>query len=222
MQALNFRMICLFRSRHTEDIKEIFVEVVRLCANLGMVGLEHIVFDGTKLKAIASVRQTREKESLEKEIGKVEEEIDKLLERSEEVDASEDNDGSGIPEEIKDREYRLKKLEEARKQLEEEKNTEGCIPDNKLESLDGKEESEKRYDKSNFVYNEYADQYSCPEGKILASYTETRQNGREQTIYHGTDCSGCPVKTRCIKAQARTITRGGREPLQEKMREGEK
>lgn len=66
------------------------------------------------------------------------------------------------------------------------------------------------------------DQYSCPEGKILASYTETRQNGREQTIYHGTDCSGCPVKTRCIKAQARTITRGGREPLQEKMRGGEK
>lgn len=56
----------------------------------------------------------------------MEEEIDKLLERSEEVDASEDflysedNDGSGIPEEIKDREYRLKRLEEARKQLEEE------------------------------------------------------------------------------------------------------
>ena len=167
MQAPDFRMICLFRSRHAEDIKEIFVEVVKLCANLGMVGLEHIVFDGTKLKAIASVRQTREKESLEKEIGKVEEEIDKLLERSEEVDASEDNDGSGIPEEIKDREYRMKRLEEARKRLEEEKNTEGYIPDNKLESLDGKEESEKLYDKSNFVYNEYTGQYSCPEGKIL-------------------------------------------------------
>ena len=104
MQAPDFRMICLFRSRYAEGIKEIFVEVVRLCANLGMVGLGHIVFDGTKLKAIASVRQTREKEFLEKEIGKVEEEIDKLLERSEEVDVSEDNDGSGIPEEIKDRE----------------------------------------------------------------------------------------------------------------------
>ena len=98
----------------------------------------------------------------------MEEEIDKLLERSEEVDASEDNDGSGIPEEIKDREYQLKRLEEARKQLEEEKNTEGYIPDNKLESLDRKEESEKLYNKSDFVYNEYTGQYSCPEGKILA------------------------------------------------------
>ena len=98
----------------------------------------------------------------------MEEEIDKLLERSEEVDASEDNDGSGIPEEIKDREYRMKRLEEARKRLEEEKNTEGYIPDNKLESLDRKEESEKLYDKSNFVYNEHTGQYSCPEGKILA------------------------------------------------------
>lgn len=47
---------CLFRSRYVEDIKEIFVEIVRLCAKLGMVDLEHIIFDGTKLKAIASVR----------------------------------------------------------------------------------------------------------------------------------------------------------------------
>ena len=56
MQAPDFRMICLFRSRHAEDIKEIFVEVVKLCANLGMVDLGHIVFNRTKLKAIASVR----------------------------------------------------------------------------------------------------------------------------------------------------------------------
>jgi len=58
MRAPDFRMICLFKFRYAEDIKEIFVEVVRLCANLGMVGLGRIVFDGTKLKAIASVVNT--------------------------------------------------------------------------------------------------------------------------------------------------------------------
>ena len=314
MQRPDFRTICLFRSQHADSISQIFIEVVRLCASLGMVGLGHIAFDGTKLKANASVRQTREKESLEKEMRKVKEEIDKLLKRAEEVDASEDflygedNDGSGIPDEIKDREYRLKKLEEAKKQLEEErlnkvnvtdtdarlmqdskkviqpgyngqigvdakeqvivaadvtqeatdhyqlepmveqaeenlgelpeqvsadagyssydnleyveeKEIDGYIPDNKLESLDEKEESEKRYDKSNFVYDEEADQYICPEGRTLTSYTKTKQDGREVTIYRGTDCSGCPVKSKCTKAQARTITRDGREALQEKMRE---
>ncbi len=126
MQTPDFRTICLFRTKHAEDIKQVFVEVVRLCASLGMVGLGHIAFDGTKLKANASVRQTREKESLQKEIEKVTEEIGQLLNRAKEVDESEDllygkdNNGSGIPEEIKDREYRLKRLEVARKQLEAE------------------------------------------------------------------------------------------------------
>ena len=314
MQRPDFRTICLFRSQHADAISQIFIEVVRLCASLGMVGLGHIAFDGTKLKANASVRQTREKESLEKEMGKVKEEIDKLLKRAEEVDASEDflygedNDGSGIPEEIKDKAYRLKRLEEAMELLEKEKlnkvnvtdtdarlmkdskkviqpgyngqigvdakeqvivaadvtqeatdhhqlepmveqaeenlgklpeqvsadagyssydnleyvegkEVDGYIPDNKLESLDEKEESESRYDKSNFVYDEEADEYSCPEGKVLIPYTKKIKDGRELTIYRGTDCEGCSVRKKCTKSQARTITRDGREPLQEKMRE---
>ena len=314
MQSPDFRTICLFRTNHAEDIKEIFVEVVRLCASLGMVGLGHIAFDGTKLKANASVRQTRDKESLRKEIEKVKEEIDRLLIRAKEVDETEDllygkdNDGSGIPEEIKDSEYRLKRLEEARKQLEEEKlkkinvtdpdarlmqdskkviqpgyngqiavdakeqiivaaditqeatdhhqlepmveqteenlgqlpdkvsadagyssydnleyvedkEIDAYIPDNKLESLDKKEENEKRYDKSNFTYDEKANQYTCSEGKTLIPHSKIRKNGRELTVYRGTDCEGCPVRKKCTKAEARTITRDGREPLQEKMRE---
>lgn len=44
----------------------------------------------------------------------------------------------------------------------ENKETDTYIPDNKIESLDKKEECDKRYDKSNFVYDEEADQYTCP------------------------------------------------------------
>ena len=314
MQKPDFRTICLFRAKHAEAIKQIFIEVVRLCASLGMVGLGHIAFDGTKLKANASVRQTREEESLRKEMQKVTEEIDILLKRAKEVDECEDllygkdNDGSGIPEEIKDKEYRLKKLKEAKKQLAkeklnkvnitdpdahlmqnskkviqpgyngqiavdakeqiivasevtqdatdhyqlepmveeveknlgrlpeqisadagyssydnleyvEEKEVDTYIPDNKIESLDEKEESEKRYDKSNFTYDETSDQYICPEGKILTPYSKIKRKEKELTIYRGTDCNSCPVKNKCTKAETRTITRDGREPLQEKMRE---
>lgn len=320
MQIPDFRTICLFRAKHAEAIKQIFIEVVRLCASLGMVGLGHIAFDGTKLKANASIRQTREAEALNKEMRKVTAEIDILLKRAKEVDECEDllygkdNDGSGIPDEIKDKEYRLKKLKEAKKQLAkeklnkvnitdpdarlmqnskkvihpgyngqiavdsqeqiivasdltqdatdhyqlkpmveeaeqnlgqlpeqisadagyssydnleyvEEKWVDTYIPDNKIESLDEKEESEKRYDKSNFAYDEKSNQYACPEGKTLTPYTKTtcarkgERKEKELTIYRGTDCDSCPVKTKCTKAKARTITRDGREPLQEKMRE---
>lgn len=314
MQSPDFRTICLFRSNHAEAVKQIFVEVVRLCASLGMVGLGHIAFDGTKLKANASVRQTREKELLKKEIAKITAEIEGLLKRAKEVDETEDllygkdNDGSGIPEEIKDKEYRLKKLEEASRQLAEEglskvnitdpdahlmqnskkviqpcyngqiavdskeqiivasevsqdatdhyqlkamveeaeanlgqlpeqisadagyssydnleyieeKQTDAYIPDNKLESLDEKQEQEKRYDKSNFVYNEDSNHYCCPEGKTLTQYTKTQRKGREVTVYRGTDCIGCLVQAKCTKAEVRTIMRDGREPLQEAMRE---
>ena len=62
-------------------------------------------------------------------------------------------------------------------------------------------------------------QYICPEGKTLTSYAKTKQDGRELMIYSWTGCNGRPVKCKCTKAQARTITRDGREPLQDKMRE---
>ena len=68
LQAPDFRTICLFRAQHAAVLPDLFVEVVRLCASLGMVGLGHIAFDGTKLKANASVRQSRDRDGLEKEI----------------------------------------------------------------------------------------------------------------------------------------------------------
>ncbi len=67
LQAPDFRTICFFRAQHAAVLPELFVEVVRLCASLGMVELGHIAFDGTKLKANASLRQSRDRDSLESE-----------------------------------------------------------------------------------------------------------------------------------------------------------
>jgi len=57
MQSPDFRTICLFRAKHADVLPDLFVEGVRLCASLCMVGLGHTAFDGTKLKENASVRQ---------------------------------------------------------------------------------------------------------------------------------------------------------------------
>ena len=102
------------------------VEVVRLCASLGMVGLGHIAFDGTKLKANASVKQTRDRDGLEKEIERIKEQMRQMIEASAKIDELEDlvhpdGDGSEIATELRGKEYRLKKLQEAMEVLEREK-----------------------------------------------------------------------------------------------------
>ena len=97
------------------------MEVVRPYASLGMVG-----FDGTKLKANASVRQTRDRDGLEKEIERIKEQMKEMIQASAKIDELEnlihpDGDGSEIAAELRRKEYRLKKLQEAMEVLEREK-----------------------------------------------------------------------------------------------------
>jgi len=91
-----------------------------------MVGLGRIAFDGTKLKANASVRQTRDRDGLEKEIERIKEETRQMIESSAKIDELEDminpdGYGSEIAAELGKKEYRLKKLQEAMEVLEREK-----------------------------------------------------------------------------------------------------
>jgi transposase len=90
-----------------------------------MVGLGHIAFDGTKLKANASVRQTRDRDTLEKEIERIKEQM-RQAQTSANIDKREDQiypdgDGSEIAAELRKKEYRLKKLQEAMEVLAREK-----------------------------------------------------------------------------------------------------
>ena len=93
------------------------------------------------------------------------------------------------------------------------------MPDNFLESLEKQTEEEKRYDKSQFEYDEKQDIYRCPEGKPLSFYSEAKREGKEPLrIYRGEECGSCSVRARCTQGQVRTVTRDGREGLMEVMR----
>jgi len=117
LQAPDFRTICLFRSQHAGILPD---------ASVGMVGLGHIAFDGTKLKANAALRQSRDRDSLEKEIQCIKEQVRRMIETSTRIDENEeqthpDGDGSEMAKELREKEYRLKRLDEARETLEREK-----------------------------------------------------------------------------------------------------
>ena len=78
------------------------------------------------LKANASVRQTRDRDGLEKEIERIKEQMKEMIQASAKIDALEDQkypdgDSSEVVEELRRKEYRLKKLQEAMEGLEREK-----------------------------------------------------------------------------------------------------
>jgi hypothetical protein len=73
------------------------------------------------------------------------------------------------------------------------------MPDNFLESLDEKEENEKKYHKSNFRYDEVRDTYICPEGKELKRWAEQKREGKPSLfLYRGESCRECAVKEPCL------------------------
>jgi transposase len=122
----NFRTISDFRKIHHEVFADLFVEVLRLAGEMGLVRLGNLAIDGTKVQANASRHKAMSYAYMNKEIDRVRAEIKALLARAEEVDAEEDaalgsRRGDEMPAELKRREDRLRVLAEAKKRLEEEK-----------------------------------------------------------------------------------------------------
>ena len=91
------------------------------------------------------------------------------------------------------------------------------IPDNRFQiEENGKE---KYFGKEKFCYDSTNDKYICPENKEVNFHHKQQTKERIKIrIYKGTGCSDCMVKTKCTKAEFRTISRDPREYLQTEMR----
>ena len=89
-QTPNFRTICRFRREHGNRIEEVFDHVVEICVKMDMVGGKDVFYDGTKICANASVKNSKTKEKVEKEIEELKKEVRIILKEAEEVDKKED------------------------------------------------------------------------------------------------------------------------------------
>lgn len=113
------RTICEFRRRHLDDFKRLFVEVVRLAADLGAVRFGTLSIDGTKVRANASKRKAMSYKRMVSEDRRLKAEIDRLVGRAGRVDAEEDERfgvdvrGDEMPEGLKRREDRVKAIRKA-------------------------------------------------------------------------------------------------------------
>src|SRR6266850_530209 len=110
--------IATFRRRFLKEIERLFVQVLELARELGMLKMGTVALDGTKIHANASRHSALSYEHAGKIEAQLKAEVAELLARAEAADKADVPDGMSIPEELARREKRLAKLAEARAKLE--------------------------------------------------------------------------------------------------------
>lgn len=132
MQRPDFRTISDFRLNKKQYIQDCFRQVLLICRQLGMFSLGHISIDGSKIKANASKKKTKNEE----ELIKYEEQIKQILDQAEEIDRQEDSkygtDKSGyeLPEEINTKDKLIEKIKQAKAKLKEKNQKSINLTDN--------------------------------------------------------------------------------------------
>ncbi len=130
------RTISDFRAFHLKELGELFVQVVRLAREMGLVKLGTIAVDGTKVKANASRHKAMSYGHMLKVEAELKSQIAALLQRAKAADEAEENEPEiDIPAEIARRQDRLDAIAQARARLEQrQRDTEldkGRDPDDK-------------------------------------------------------------------------------------------
>jgi hypothetical protein len=108
--------IAEFRRRHETDIAGLFDDVLGLCREAGLVSVGVITIDGTKIKADASMDQSRSYREV----------VGQILREAEEVDRQEDElygdaRGDELPEQLRTPDGRQAALAEAKRRIAERK-----------------------------------------------------------------------------------------------------
>jgi transposase len=119
----DFRTISDFRKLHLEAFCDVFVEVLRIAGEAGLVKLGNVSTDGTKLQGSASRHKAMSYGYMKKEVDRLREEIEALVTQAYQQDAQDDaalgsRRGAELPAELARREDRLATIEAAMQRLE--------------------------------------------------------------------------------------------------------
>ena len=86
MQKPDFHTIARFRRKHVSAFKALFLHTVRSCQEEGLVLLEHVAVDGTKIEADVSGRRTYSAKRAEHDAADAQVTIDRILAEAEAAD----------------------------------------------------------------------------------------------------------------------------------------
>jgi len=124
----SYKTISEFRRTNLKELKELFKEIILIGIKIGLakIGNIKVSIDGSKIRANASGKLSKDEEGLNKLLEEVKEQVAKIMKEAEDVDKKEDkeygnNRGDELPEGLDSLQGRKTKIEEALKELQEEK-----------------------------------------------------------------------------------------------------
>ena len=178
----DFRTISDFRKIHLATLRHLFLEVLRVAGELGMVKLGNLSTDGTKVGANASRHKAMSYGYMPKEIERLQAEIDQLLQQAEQIDAEQDaalgsRRGDELPDELKRRQGRLAKIQEAKARLEAQAAVRAVEEQCRRDEEQTKREAEGRRRRG----KEPAPVDPTPEDKAQTNFTDPQANIMKQS-----------------------------------------
>lgn len=177
------RTIREFRQLHITEFSALFVQVVRLAKETGLVKLGRLGVDGTKVRASASKHKAMGYGRMKEEEIRLKQEIAELLKQAEVADVAEDLEhgpdlvGNELPEELRRRESRLKVIVAAKARLEQRQREEdqeiGRKPDDERRPPSGRGPNYQR--DFGVPHDQAQENFTDPQSRIMKT-----QDGYQQ------------------------------------------
>jgi transposase len=174
-----------FRKRHLTALGELFVEVLRLCQQVGLVKLGHVSLDGTKVKANASKHKAMSYGRMEKKAEELEAEVKRLLTEAQAIDNAEDaqygkgKHGDELPKDLRFKQDRLRKITEAMKSLEQQAKAEANAKREEIRQKELSLEKEGRKRRGKKPKEPTGD----PDSKAQRNFTDPESERRRQQVF---------------------------------------
>ncbi|MGC2064134.1 MAG: IS1182 family transposase [Thermodesulfovibrionales bacterium] len=111
--------IATFRKRFLEQLKPLFVQILMLAREMGLLKIGKVSLDGTKIKANASKHHALSWDHACKIEQQLQAEVEELIRLAEQADSEKIPDGMDIPQELLRRQDRLQAIAEAKIKIEE-------------------------------------------------------------------------------------------------------
>lgn len=118
--------IAEFRKRHRDGLATLFVQILALCRDAGMVKLGHVALDGTKVRANASKHAAMSYKRMKEVEPELAKEVEAWLDAAQQGDDADDrehgegNRGDELPEHIQQKVKKLAKIRASIAELESE------------------------------------------------------------------------------------------------------
>lgn len=172
MNKPDFRTVSKFRKRHLEALSGLFVQILGLCREAGLVTLGHVALDGTKVEGNASKHKAMSYKRMKEAEPRLAAEVEQWMANAEREDDEDDDEhgpnsrGGELPPWVANKKKRLEKIRVAKQALEAEAKQEA--ERRRRDKAQGIKPTKKPRHKANGTPKDKAQRnFTDPESRIL-------------------------------------------------------